>query len=441
MSGRGYFLKMREWELDSMKAFVRELETHMDEVYALWFFYSFQIPRLGKEFDLLQIREDQIVNVELKSGAVSDEALRKQLIQNRYYLAVQGKTIRSYTYISSQNRLVRLTNHDHLADTDWEQLCSELQNESEDYKGNAEALFQAELFLISPLTEPSRFLKKEYFLTAQQKDIERQILRRIRTERSGYYWFLGLPGTGKTLLLYDIAMKLSARQKVCMIHCGTSGQEWKKLHERLLRIIWISDSQITEETKLDEYSAVLVDEAHLLSQDVLHRIVNLAGRRPVVFSSDDESPVSPEEADQSIKQELENLAEVWMFRLTNRIRTNAELSTFIQNMMHLPERKVTRHFPNVIVFYANDNQEAENLIQDAKEQGYQLLSEHMVTGKTPDCLAVMLDEQYFYDKNQYLRSENHTVRKLFHQLNGAKEKLMLIVKNNVPLYDVLLDLL
>lgn len=79
MSGRGYFLKMREWELDSMKAFVRELETHMDEVYALWFFYSFQIPRLGKEFDLLQIREDQIVNVELKSGAVSDEALRKQL--------------------------------------------------------------------------------------------------------------------------------------------------------------------------------------------------------------------------------------------------------------------------------------------------------------------------------------------------------------------------
>ena len=56
MSGRGYFLKMREWELDSMKAFVRELETHMDEVYALWFFYSFQIPRLGKEFDLLQIR-------------------------------------------------------------------------------------------------------------------------------------------------------------------------------------------------------------------------------------------------------------------------------------------------------------------------------------------------------------------------------------------------
>ena len=56
MSGRRYFLKVREWELDSMKAFVKELEAHMDKVYALRFFYSFQIPRLGKEFDLLHGR-------------------------------------------------------------------------------------------------------------------------------------------------------------------------------------------------------------------------------------------------------------------------------------------------------------------------------------------------------------------------------------------------
>ena len=441
LSGRKFPLKIRTWEWGSMRALAAQLEMYMQEVYSLRFFYSFQIPRLGKEFDLLQIKDNYIVNIELKSGVVSDQAIRKQLIQNRYYLSVLGRPIQSYTYISSQNRLVRLTHHDHIVDADWERLCEDLQKEGMNYEGNIEDLFRAELYLISPITDPVRFLKKEYFLTSQQRDIEKKILRDIYAKQSGCFWFSGIPGTGKTLLLYDIAMKLSARQKVCMIHCGTAGQEWKKLHERLLRIIWISDSQITEETKLDEYSAVLVDEAHLLSQDVLHRIVNLAGSRPVIFSSDDESPVSPEEVDQSIKQELENLAEVWMFRLTNRIRTNAELSTFIQNMMHLPERKVTRHFPNVTVFYANDNQETENLIQDAKEQGYQLLSEHMVTGKTPDCLAVMLDEQYFYDENKYLRSENHTVRKLFHQLNGAKEKLLLVVNNNFQLYDVLLDLL
>lgn len=128
LSGMEYFLKMRTWELESMKSLVRELEAHMDEVYALRFFYSFQIPRLGKEFDLLQIKDEQIVNIELKSGAVSDETIRKQLIQNRYYLSVLGRPIYSYTYISSQNRLVRLTNHDHIVEADWQQLCGNRKN-------------------------------------------------------------------------------------------------------------------------------------------------------------------------------------------------------------------------------------------------------------------------------------------------------------------------
>ena len=80
LSGRDHFLKIREWELESMKALTAELETCMEDVYALRFFYSFQIPRLGKEFDLLQIKEDQIVNIELKSGVVSDEAIRRTAI-------------------------------------------------------------------------------------------------------------------------------------------------------------------------------------------------------------------------------------------------------------------------------------------------------------------------------------------------------------------------
>ena len=66
LSGREKPLKIRTWELNSMRAFVDHLEEHMPEVYRLRFFYSFQIPRLGKEFDLLQVKEKQIVNIELR---------------------------------------------------------------------------------------------------------------------------------------------------------------------------------------------------------------------------------------------------------------------------------------------------------------------------------------------------------------------------------------
>lgn len=441
LSGREKPLKMRTWEINSMRALVDQLEKYMPEVYRLRLFYSFQILRLGKEFDLLQVKENQIVNIELKSGAVSEDAIRRQLIQNRYYLAILGRTVRSYTYISSQNRLVRLTNHDHIVEAEWEQLCAELQEKSADFSGNLEDLFQAEWYLISPLTQPERFLKKEYFLTAQQKDIERQILKSIRIKRGGYYHFSGLPGTGKTLLLYDIAMKLSGRQMLCIIHCGASGQEWKRLHERLRRIVWVSDSQITAEMRLDEYETVLVDEAHLLDKETLENIVEAAGKRPVIFTSDCEDQLSPEEVDQSVKLGIAKLPEIQTFRLTNRIRTNEEISSFVQNMMHIPDYKSGRRFPHVTVFYANDDQEAANLIQDAKKQGYQHLLESEVAEKAYDSVAIILDGNYFYDSKKYLRSKKRTVRNLFHQLNSAKEKLMLIVKDNEPFYAMLLGLL
>ena len=430
LSGRTYFLKMREWELESMKALVRKLEVHMQDIHALRFFYSFQVPRLGKEFDLLQIKDDQIVNIELKSGKVSDEAVRKQLLQNRYYLSVQGKLIQSYTYISSQERLVRLNNHDHIVEADWDQLCLALQRQSKDYEGDIEDLFQAEMYLFSPLTEPERFLNKEYFLTSQQKDIERRILDKIRKVKYGYFWFSGLPGTGKTLLLYDIAMKLSVHQKVCMIHCGETGKEWKILHDRLLRITFLSDSQLEECPDLKEYSAILVDEAHLLSVKELHRILELSEKHPVIFSSDDEDMISDEEMDRTMIREIEHLPDIQSFHLTNRIRTNAELSSFIQNMMHLPEKRMVRYYPHIQVVYANDDEEAGILLR-----GYQ------------NQLVFIIDERYYYDEKGYLREQRQkqqeptAVRMLFHRLNEAREEFAIIVKGNEAVYEVLLDLL
>ena len=430
LSGRTYFLKMREWELESMKALVRELEMHMQDVHALRFFYSFQVPRLGKEFDLLQIKDDQIVNIELKSGKVSDEAVRKQLLQNRYYLSVQGKMIQSYTYISSQERLVRLNNHDHIVEADWDQLCLALQRQSKDYEGDIEDLFQAEMYLFSPVTEPERFLNKEYFLTSQQKDIERKILDKIRKVKYGYFWFSGLPGTGKTLLLYDIAMKLSVHQKVCMIHCGETGKEWKILHDRLLRIAFLSDSRLEECPDFKEYSAILVDEAHLLSVKELHRILELSEKHPVIFSGDDEDMISDEEMDRTMLREIEHLPDIQSFHLTNRIRTNAELSSFIQNMMHLPEKRMVRYYPHIQVVYANDEEEAEILLK-----GYQ------------DQLVFIIDERYYYDEKGYLREQRQkqqkptAVRMLFHRLNEAREEFAIIVKRNEAVYEVLLELL
>lgn len=466
LSGRKFPLKIRTWEWGSMRALAAQLEMHMQEVYSLRFFYSFQIPRLGKEFDLLQIKDNYIVNIELKSGVVSDQAIRKQLIQNRYYLSVLGRPIQSYTYISSQNRLVRLTHHDHIVDAGWERLCEDLQKEGTNYEGNIEDLFRAELYLISPITDPVRFLKKEYFLTSQQRDIEKKILRDIYAKRSGCFWFSGIPGTGKTLLLYDIAMKLSVRHRICMVHCEENGEKWRILHERLQRIDFLADEQIRiEERKagtqipLEKYRGILVDEAHLLSKDKIERLLELSKEQPVIFSSDSEDVISTEEMDKENIKKLENQTDIKVFRLTNRIRTNAELSTFIQNMMHLPPRMNSRGYPHIFVVYANDDVEAENLLSDYIKQGYQWVEIEesemqeaqadlkIQAVRDMDKIVLLLDERYYYDEEGYLRAAcfmkngSSYVRKIFHRLNHAKESIALVVKKNEKVYNTLLDLL
>lgn len=393
------------------------------------------------------------------------------------------------------NRLVRLTHHDHIVDADWERLCEDLQKEGTNYEGNIEDLFRAELYLISPITDPVRFLKKEYFLTSQQRDIEKKILRDIYAKQSGCFWFSGIPGTGKTLLLYDIAMKLSVRHRICMVHCEENGEKWRILHERLQRIDFLADEQIRIEKKsgsqnsgqdkgpdssrdydqkkqfnyeerkagtqipLEKYRGILVDEAHLLSKDKIERLLELSKEQPVIFSSDSEDVISSEEMDKENIKKLENQTDIKVFRLTNRIRTNAELSTFIQNMMHLPPRMNSRGYPHIFVVYANDDVEAENLLSDYIKQGYQWVeieeSERqeaqadlkMQAVRDMDKIVLLLDERYYYDEEGYLRAAcfmkngSSYVRKIFHRLNHAKESIALVVKKNEKVYNTLLELL
>ena len=61
------------------------------------FYFSYTIEHISKEFDLLKLSADAgcVLNIELKSEAVEEERIRKQLEQNRYYLSHISRTILS----------------------------------------------------------------------------------------------------------------------------------------------------------------------------------------------------------------------------------------------------------------------------------------------------------------------------------------------------------
>lgn len=374
MSERESFLHVKKWEFDGLGRLVDHLCLVPEDYDKMEFYYSFQIPKLGKEFDLLQISEDTIVNIELKSEAVPEEKIRKQLLLNKHYLASLGKNIYSFTYISSTDQLYRLTHSDRLVEAEWERVTKLLQPRNVCFTGNVEDLFLEENYLISPLTDPDRFLRRDYFLTSQQKDIRQKIINNIQKEHRLFQGFTGLPGTGKTLLLYDIAMQLSKKQKVCVLHFGSFPEEMERLDQILKRIDFFQAERLEDllQEKMREYSYICVDEGHRVSAEQLSYLQAYAMEQkcPVIFSYDLETVVSPLERKEDTAFTIEALPDFVAYRLTNRIRTNSELSNFIQSIFMLNAGRRRNHYQSVTVMYAQNEYEAEMFLKDFRKQGY-----------------------------------------------------------------------
>ena len=68
------------------------------------FFFAYQIPKIPKEFDLLRLSDEMIINIELKSES-DDQKITKQLKQNRHYLKALCKPIQLYAFRKDNNKL------------------------------------------------------------------------------------------------------------------------------------------------------------------------------------------------------------------------------------------------------------------------------------------------------------------------------------------------
>jgi len=460
MSKREHILPVKKWEVDSLRTLLDKLSLRMEKTYDLEMFYSFKIPKLGKEFDLLSISDETVINIELKSNDVGDESIGKQLTLNRYYLATLGKTIKSYTYVSNTDRLVRLSNSGRVIEADWDRLCEDLQaqrTKEKMYDGDIEELFSEEKYLISPLTDPERFLRQDYFLTSQQKDIERNIFKNIDAQVK-YQGFTGLPGTGKTLLLYDLAMRFTWKDRACVIHCGSYPEELVQLNDRLKRIDFCRARDIDSKTDFSAYRTILVDEGHRMTEELLKTVKTAQEKYdiPVVFSYDTEEAISPYERISNIVYSIEVLEGFIVYRLTNRIRTNAELSSFIHCLMQPTLRYHKKEYPSVSVAYANNSREADILIKSYIDKGYIYIcrdNAQMATCREFEGVVMFMDNDFYYDENGYLRAEKATpvdpegvksesrVRQLYHGLSRGKNKIALVVMENENVFDRILQIL
>lgn len=223
--------RIRMSELDDLQTFVDAVirPSHSYDLVNQYFF-GFMIHRIGKEFDLLRFGEESVINIELKRES-TEEKITRQLVQNDYYLKFLDVDIYNFTFISSTKKLYQLVDSTYIVEVPYDRLLEKLQNQTVRHIDNLHRLFDPTRYLVSPFNSPEAFIEDKYFLSAQQSTFKREILQLEPTNESVFISIEGGPGTGKSLLTYDIAKYyLDKSKKIKIYNCG-------KLHKGHAQLI------------------------------------------------------------------------------------------------------------------------------------------------------------------------------------------------------------
>ena len=180
LSKREEIVEFSDHEIASLDAFVSLISEHPRFSIGLLdgFVFSYSIPHIGKEFDLLMISSDSIVNIELKSKRVSDDKKCAQLARNNYYLSfIEGKKIELFTFTAESGDLEKYSNGS-IVSCEMDVLIETLLLARDRFSGDYDEIFREKKYLVSPVNDVSRFMSGGYFLTQQQQEIKNEILRK-----------------------------------------------------------------------------------------------------------------------------------------------------------------------------------------------------------------------------------------------------------------------
>lgn len=451
-----YGIDIKNEEVDDLKSLIDNLCTHTNNNNIFnWFFVGYKIPQIGKEFDLLRFGKDCVINIELKSDSTHEKIL-KQLKRNKYYLSYIGKQQHNLTYVSSTKKLYFLNNDNVLEEIDFSYLDNLLTMQTIVKIDNADELFNPSDYLVSPFNSTDKFLANNYFLTSQQENIKSKITQTL-TEATKYTFIAvtGSAGTGKTLLIYDIFKNLKKdKKKPLIIHCGylNNGQNTLKTHG--WEIIPIKSAKHYD---LSKYGAVIIDEAQRIYSSQFERIVEQIKSTSgfCIFSYDKLQTLSNLEESNDIDTRINDIENIIKYKLSEKIRTNKEISIFIKSLFNNKRNFNLINKSNIVLNYFKSIEDAKKYLNTLDGHEWEVIrftpsqynkehheqysddtkkSSHNIIGQEFDGVAVIIDKYFSYHDNGSLTYKGqayyHPVKMLFQNITRTRKKLNLVIIDN-----------
>ena len=482
-------VKPKDEELNSIEYFVNNISSLLkkDNLRVAYLlsgcYFGFIIPQISKEFDCLWIGENTIVNIELKSEDVAQNRIKKQLEQNSYYLRHLSKTILGFTCETSSGNCYSINASGELVAVPFQELVNALNivHKEKLYDSEIEDLFPPENFLVSPFNSTNEFLQRYYFLTNHQENIKKEVMNFVNDPNRGcFYAITGAPGTGKTLLTYDVARTLMEQGKQVIIgHAGSLNNGHYKLKDngwsiyRTKDIIRIKYNHNNTNGCLEvdhffaeDFDVIIIDEAQRCNN--LKDIIDLVEKqaKKCIISFDPRQLMRDEELKYQNNDIIINKSGKNVGTLSNKIRTNKLVYNFIAALFNKKIPLSNEENDYVDVTYCSTIAEVKIVEKLLSDNGFELPkftpkihdfeeyekwfisssdSAHAVIGQEFDKVAALISPNIQYDQNgnlvsikSYYYSE---CRMLYQILTRARRKIHLIIFNNPPILERCLNLI
>lgn len=453
----------RHDEVKAISVLINALK--LDDECAKGFIYGYEIPQLNKEFDLLKITSDKCLNIEIKAKSVTRDKIKKQLTKNAHFLRILDRDLILIAFDAEKNEFFRLLKDGSLEEIDLEITTSLICSIGNAVDLDLDSVFKPSNILVSPLNEPDKFFKKQYLLTENQESIKNKILLYLKEEEEQRFFGLtGGPGTGKTLLLYDIAFDIARSGKsVLVVHSGIMCKGHEELDKKLdtIKIVWAKSLRYRQ---VKGYDVVVVDESQRIYIPIIDNIkkwVNKA-KKKCIFSFDESQKMSKSENRRDTPTIIRNLCtENYLFRLTNKIRTNKEIALFITCLRDISKYRKEYHFENVSILFESNKLRAVEIAKDSEKDGYKYISytssyyndcldyqssesnTHRVIGQEFDGVVMILSNKFYYENNllnadQHPNSDYLYTQLLYQGLTRTRAKLRLIIQTEELLEKILI---
>jgi hypothetical protein len=377
------------------------------------FYVGYKIPQIGKEFDLLRIDNKTIVNIELKRNG-TEEKVKRQLTRNAYYLGFAGRKLHAFSYVTERDELYVLNEDKTIERTDIGRLVDVIQNQDLRQTEPLDVLFDPTNYLASPFNSTNKFLDGEYFLTHQQEEIKNEIVELLTKPRTARFISItGGPGTGKTLLTYDIAKHLlDLNRSVLILHCGMLNSGHAMLQRNKWKIAAVKNHHHYD---LANFDLVVLDEMQRVKQEQLLAIVKDALRTgcSCIFSHDKRQTLTKHEKLRAISEKISSIDTVIRYELSEKIRTNKGLAEFIKQLFNKKCATTYCGSENIKISYYSTPEDAKKYLDELDSEQWKVLrftpsrfqteihtkyaenfqqTSHEVIGQEFDSVVVVLDE-------------------------------------------------